>query len=169
MMAETQEKVTSTMMYNEAFSFSCMYMSGHTSTSIVFGSDTPCTPEIPFFHKIYQALIIFMGCTATILNGFMLFVLTRFSKNRRNTTNVLIINQTTMDFVGSVALIISFTLDIKRFVYPENEGGYFICLFFTSNILQFVALTSSIGGLAVIALERYVTIVHSVTHRKYYN
>jgi len=47
-------------------------------------------------------------------------------------------------------------------------SGYAYCVIFNSNILVGVGMTGSIQGLLVITIERYVKIVHSLLHKRYY-
>ena len=109
-----------------------------------------------------------MGIIGTLTNGFVLTILTCFAKNRRQTTNVLIINQTTMDLLGSISLIITYLPTTLSRFYSNDSSGYTVCLLFHGAIFLYTALFCSINGLAIIAFERYIKIVHYLKHRKYY-
>ena len=119
-------------------------------------------------YEYYHGLNLFIGLLAMLMNGFLLIVLTYLVENRRQTTNVLIINQTSMDLLSSIGVIVTYAPNDFTTTYSRNGLGYAMCLLFHGSMLQYTALYSSVIGLTVIAGERYVKIVHSILHRKHY-
>ena len=121
-----------------------------------------------FYSVYYLCLDFVMGFLSTIANGLLLMILTCFNRNRRQTTNVLIVNQVCMDLFTGINVMIAYVPNKTRRQFPNNRLGLALCDIFNGTILLYIPLTSSVIGLTVIAIERYVKIVHSVTHRKYY-
>ena len=119
-------------------------------------------------YSYYHGLNLVIGILAMVANGFLLVILTYFVENRRQTTNVLIINQTSMDLISSIGVIVTYAPNDFTTTYSPDSLGYAMCLLFHGSLLQYTALFSSIMGLTVIAGERYVKIVHSILHRKHY-
>ena len=121
-----------------------------------------------FTYYYYHGLNLAQGILAMLANGFILFVLTYLVENRRQTTNVLIINQTVMDLITSLGVVITYWPSNLMQVYSKDILSYASCMLFHGGILMITALFSSILGLTTIAVERYFKIVHSILHRKYY-
>ena len=76
-----------------------------------------------------------VGLIAAIGNGFLLFILTYFVENRRHTTNILIINQTVIEVVASVAIIIAHFPRKKVWTFSNDSLGYAMCELFYETIL----------------------------------
>ena len=113
-------------------------------------------------------VVFAVGLISALENGFLLIILSYFAENRRNTTNILIINQTVIELLGSVAIIIAHFPRKKVWTFSNDSLGHALCdLFYGSTVLG-TAVLGDAANLTVIAIERYIKIVHSVMHRKYY-
>ena len=138
----------------------------YNSTLSLSDNSSQATNEISYTY--YYGLNLVIGLLAMLANGFLLVILIYFLENRRQTTNVLIINQTSMDLITSIGIIISYVTNDFTATYFPDSLGYAKCLLFHESIFQYTGLLSSVIGLSVIAGERYVKIVHSILHRKHY-
>ena len=107
-----------------------------------------------------------IGSFGSVANGFVLLALLCARQSRRKNINVFIINQTVLDLLTCLFLVL--TIVIGRLKAASATGKWIICLLFKTRAVVAVASYSSIFGLVVITAERYVKIVHSVVHRNNY-
>jgi len=122
-----------------------------------------------FDHGNTQLLDIFtfvIGPVAAVSNGFVLLALLCAHQIRRKNINVFIINQTVLDLLTCLFLVL--TIVVRRLKAASTTGKWIICLLFETRAVVAVASYSSIFGLVVITAERYVKIVHAVVHRNHY-
>ena len=77
--------------------------------------------------------------------------------------NVLILNQSSIDFATSVVKLISKVLKSDK----ENlsgVGGYILCKFWLNELTLWSLMVSSSYSLMAMTLERYIGIVHPMFH-----
>jgi hypothetical protein len=101
-----------------------------------------------------------------MVNGFFVFVLFAFKDLRTNTTNVFIGNQSLIDVVACIALAV--TSIIQKTGASNYAVGFhkrILCWFFDNISFLGAAMNASKFSLAVITLERYFKVVHSVKYR----
>jgi hypothetical protein len=101
-----------------------------------------------------------------VVNGFVVFALFAFKDFRKNTTNVFIGNQSLIDVVACIALAV--TSIIQKTGASNYAVGFnkrILCWFFDNTSFLGAAMNASKFSLAVITLERYFKIVHSVKYR----
>jgi len=138
--------------------------------------------------QIYESCTFAVGSVGSVANGFVLLALLCARQSRRKNINVFIIHQTVLDLLACLFLML--TLVSYRFETPSMAGKWIICLrtgdrwstyrpskmsriwiiclLFGTNTVVAVASYSSIFGLVVITVERYVKIVCPVIHRNHY-
>ena len=73
-----------------------------------------------------------------------------------------------MGFVGSVAIIVTYIPKDNAWFVSDDNTGYALCYIFHGTIFLYTSLFASVASLTTIAVERYVKIVHSVLHRRFY-
>ena len=105
-----------------------------------------------------------LGCCA---NGLVLLQLFASKRLREHPSYFLIKFQIFLDFTACVLLVVSHSLQI---VWDGNaevmrKWGNAICVLFVSNGLMYIVLYAATTNLAIIALERYVKVVHPIKHR----
>jgi hypothetical protein len=101
-----------------------------------------------------------------VVNGFVVFALFAFKDFRKNTTNVFIGNQSLIDVVACIALVV--TSIIQKTGASNYAVGFnkrILCWFFDNTSFLGAAMNASKFSLAVITLERYFKVVHSVKYR----
>ena len=123
-------------------------------------------PSSYMFRELLRGCSFAVGSVGSVANGFVLLALLCARQNRQKNINVFIMNQTFLDLLSCLFLILSVLSG--RFESPSVAGKWIVCLLFQSNTVVAVASYSSIFGLMVITVERYVKIVHPVTHRNHY-
>jgi hypothetical protein len=81
--------------------------------------------------------------------------------------NILLINQLAIDFYTCLMIIATFGINLVN-IYYSGTSGYLLCLMLSSEQLMWIALNASEINLVVIAVERYVKIVHSIWHKNHF-
>jgi len=107
-----------------------------------------------------------IGSVGSFANGFVLLALLCARQSRRKKINVFIINQSLLDLLACLFLILTIVAD--TFQTTSTAGSWIVCLLFQTNTLVAVVSYCSIAGLVVITVERYVKIVHPVVYRNRY-
>ena len=107
-----------------------------------------------------------IGSVGTFANGFVLLALLCTRQSRRKNINVFIINQTFLDLLSCLFLI--FTIVVNDIKTASIAVKWITCLLFKTKTIVAVVSYSSIFGLVVITVERYVKVVHPVAHRNHY-
>ena len=123
--------------------------------------------ESYYFVFLWFALII--GIVGSISNACVLSVLLD-GKLRKQTSNILIINQVCFDLLTGVIVVTSYSLKLKMGTDTSYmvEWGEVVCVLFLGDGLLYFSLGWSSCNLELIAIERYFKIVHSVKHRNHF-
>jgi hypothetical protein len=116
---------------------------------------------------IFQALVISIGTVGTLANGMVLMLLVTSSQLKKQSVNILFINQMSLDLFGCVWLLITYSLKISN-LYLTGPSGYWLCVFVVSENFIWYGLVGSIVNLVNIAVERYTMIVHPMWHKKHF-
>lgn len=125
-------------------------------------------PGIQFPFIGFQISLIFIGALGLFLNGIVLGILLS-NEARRRTTNLLIINQLSLDMFSCLFLIISNAIQTLGEGKPVNGAwGLMKCYLFLSYTTPFIGQIGSIASLVIITLEKYAKIVHALVHRKWF-
>ena len=105
-----------------------------------------------------------LGCCA---NGIVLFLLFSAKKLRVHPSYFLIKFQILLDFTACVLLAISYSLELVRGGSAKvmRKWGNAICILFSSDGLIYIVLYAATTNLVIIALERYIKVVHPIKHR----
>jgi len=148
---------------------SCWINSSHVMTSMAPENNSMDKGQNHVVAGYRYTLDIFtfvIGSVGSVANGFVLLALLCARQYRRKNINVFIINQTVLDLLACLFLILTIVFNgIETTSVPVK---WIICLLFETNTVVAVASYSSIFGLVVITVERYVKIVHPVVHRNHY-
>jgi len=122
----------------------------------------------------YPSLIVGLaiGLTGTCANGVVFGVLMVARRRHGTSVNVMIINQSLMDFAACVFLIIAVCLSFdgtpSSYPWLGDLGNYLVCTLFLKRTMVIVCSNAEKIGLVVITLERYFKIVHAIAHRNFY-
>lgn len=116
-------------------------------------------------------MMITIGCLGVLGNGFVLFVMFSSKRLRQRLANILLINQSMIDFTSSLLLIGDAT---TKFVAGYEVGmkglaGDVYCRLWLNSILLWGMLVSSTYNLIAITIERYMMVVHPVVHKTSFN
>ncbi|XP_070562354.1 galanin receptor 2b-like [Ptychodera flava] len=107
-----------------------------------------------------------IGVIGTVGNALVITVFLRksyASSQGLNSTNIFILNQSLIDFVSSVLLIVN-NLIVITYV-PPGTGGDLLCkLWVSSKYPMWACFLGSTFNLVGLTLERYFAIVHPIIH-----
>lgn len=105
-------------------------------------------------------IVLVVICTLGVLfNGFVLLVLLYAKQSRCVSAKILITNQTLIDLLGCLSVIINSLTARYRRDYMKLPGAAVICIMFESSVLISTTNNASIINLVVLTLERYFKIV----------
>jgi hypothetical protein len=113
-----------------------------------------------------QLLSILIGFAGAVINLVVFVTLCAFKEFHKNTTSLLIINQTLIDAIASLAMTV--TMIIHRTGASDYAVGFnrrLLCYLFDNSSFIGATMNASAFSLLLIALERYVKVVHPVKHR----
>src|SRR6218665_1639890 len=154
----------STLLWNESSS-EC-FSSSSSSSDPPSNSSVVISGSNSIAH-IFQGFVIAIGVMGVGLNGLILRVLL-MPHMRKQKINLLIINQILIDFASSIFLIVIYIFKfLTQSFYYEGEAGFALCVIFRSDLLIFILQAGSIANLVLIAIERFLKIVHYIFHSKY--
>src|SRR6218665_530986 len=154
----------STLLWNESSS-EC-FSSSSSSSDPPSNSSVVISGSNSIAH-IFQGFVIAIGLIGVGLNGLILRVLL-MPHMRKQKINLLIINQILIDFASSIFLIATYIFHVlTQSFYYEGETGYALCVIFYSDLLIFALQAGSNANLVLIAIERYLKIVHHIFHSTY--
>jgi hypothetical protein len=116
---------------------------------------------------IFQALVVSIGVIGTLANGTVLLVLFSSTQSKKQTVNMLFINQISLDLFSCFWLVIVYSVKISN-LYLTGTSGFWICVFIVSENFIWFGLLGSVVNLACIAVERYAMIVHPIWHKTHF-
>ncbi|KAJ8033316.1 Cholecystokinin receptor [Holothuria leucospilota] len=112
-----------------------------------------------------RIMYLIFGLIGLIGNGLVLFVFLRV-RSLRTITNLFIGNQSLIDLVSSILLLVSkFRNENTNFEKLSRGYGVFVCLFWTSDYIYWALLVSSTTNLVFLTLERYIAVVMPIFYR----
>jgi G protein-coupled receptor 83 len=127
------------------------------------------TPDAGYSAKtVVTLLTIIIGSAGAAANGVVLLTLIFHKDVGKNPTNVFICNQTVLDFVACITLIINTLVGFSNITSVNEFVDWLVCFLLVSDVLYIVPIYSSQAGLVIITVERYIKIVHPLAHRKHF-
>ena len=112
------------------------------------------------YQNVVFALIAMVGIVG---NAVVIFVIVRSVSMREKFTNILILNQCSIDLATSVALLLAKTLPVSN-TNLSGLGGDILCRFWLNEMPLWSLMISSSYSLMAITFERYLGIVHPLLH-----
>ena len=112
------------------------------------------------YQQFAYALMATLGIFG---NAVVIFVILHSASMRNKFTNILILNQSSIDFATSVLILITKVLNS----YKENlsgVGGDILCKLWLNELPMWSLMISSSYSLITMTLERYIGIVHPMFH-----
>ena len=117
------------------------------------------------YAKIAYCLIAAIGIIGNLM---VIFVMVKSSAMRNTYTNILILNQSSIDFVASILILL--TTVMRKPVYDlSGVAGELFCRLWLTDLPLWSLLISSSYTLMALTLERYMSIVHPITHFNWFS
>lgn len=117
---------------------------------------------------VFEGFVIFVGVIGTIMNSLVLSIL-QSEKLRKQSFTILLTNQVTLDLICCLFMVISYSIKVRYTHYDDGDRwGFFVCTYFTSDMIIYFAQSASTANLSLIAIERYFKVVHAIQYRKYF-
>ena len=113
---------------------------------------------------LMSGIYIAEGCIGVIGNMFVILVIFMHTKMRKQLTNFLIINQSTIDGLSSILMIfVAIFADRGRVL--KGVSGILLCRLWYSTYPLWAGMVASTFNLLAITLERYACIVHPIMYK----
>lgn len=138
------------------------YTPENATLSLPKGTTRGADPTASYF----QACVVAIGVVGALGNMIVLLLLS-FAHHWKYTTNTLIMNQTVIDFMACVFLIVTYVGKLgNRALYGYWDLMY--CRLIDSAQFVTSCLHASTTSLVIMTLERYAKIIHPVWHKNNY-
>ena len=125
----------------------------------------PAPPRHLPFVDIFQITVVVIGLVGVIGNGLTLLVFTKAKQFGKSVGGMLVINQTVVDLVCSIILIVTHGYKMRPLSVYQGGMDSLLCFLIHAEVLLYISLTVSIYSLVLITLERYLMVLHPITHR----
>ena len=159
-------KLTTAVIVSPTYVNANTYDFDDTILSTAPGQNAEDKPEeiVPNVAMLIVQLTI--GSIGLLSNGFVVVVIVCFTSMHKQLANVFVINQSVIDGVSSLILIIQAASSSKiPSLIPGHLGSELYCRVWQSGLLQWSVFTSSTYNLVVLTIERYLKIVHPIIHK----
>ncbi len=110
-------------------------------------------------------LHITIGVFGVIGNGFVLVVLLNSREMRKNITNIFIFNQSVIDLITSLFLIVNFPTTANVSPQLAGERGEVYCRLWYSQLFFWCSICTSTYNLVAITIHRYIEVVHPIKYK----
>ncbi|KAK6173556.1 hypothetical protein SNE40_016983 [Patella caerulea] len=134
-------------------------------------SEHDCFNKHELIHVIYWISIITSICI--IISNMFIIIIFLKNKHLLTITNILMLSLAFSDIlIGIIFLYISiwnhillqskFQLDVTHYsFYSIKRSNFYLCMIFDGPVLMFCSLMSSLLSLTLIALDRFIAVVHT--------
>ena len=112
------------------------------------------------YLQLAYALIAALGIFG---NAIVIFVILQSVSMRNKFTDILILNQSSIDFATSVLILITKALNVSKQIL-SGVGGDILCKFWLNELPLWSLMVSSSYSLIAMTIERYIGIVHPMFH-----
>ncbi|XP_072168044.1 pyroglutamylated RF-amide peptide receptor-like [Diadema setosum] len=119
--------------------------------------------EIELSRPTFIIYICF-GILGVVGNGIVLFVIARV-KELRDTTNLLIANQSLIDFTSSLLLMALFVAPLPPLPRNNQLLASFLCGFWYTQYPFWATFPATVINLAILTTERYLAVVKPLRYR----
>ena len=136
-----------------------------------FALDEKSTHETSYDNSLADWLLLsvslIIGSIGLIGNTFVIIIIACFTSIHKQHANVFVINQSIIDAVSSLLIIMQRVSDAK--VHPSLTSNEFAselyCRVWSSQLILWGIYTSSSYNLVALTIERYFQIVHPILHK----
>ena len=112
--------------------------------------------------KIIYIIFGLLGINGNCLVIFLFFRM----KERRDLTDLLILNQSIIDFTSSVLLLAIFVAPLPPLPTENDVLARFICGFWYTQYPFWSSYAATIWNLVLLTIERFLAVVHPIQYKK---
>ena len=125
----------------------------------------------PVDNVNYMAYVyITIGVLSILNNALVLFVLLMNKNMLRSSMNILILNQSVIDGLAGVALVLYGAGSIvPTYEIPDDSHQVLYCYLWKSNIFAWILFTNSTYNIVAITVDRYLAICKGFWYRTAYS
>lgn len=111
----------------------------------------------------FECAVLIIGVVGTVANGLVLYGLVASKQHKKH---LLIVNQNVLDLYSCVFLIITYGMKLCN-IQLTGSLGYWLCMLVLNENLLWCGVYGSFVNLTLIAVERYLKVVHPVWSKKH--
>jgi len=111
----------------------------------------------------FESAVLIIGVIGTAANGLVLYALVASKQHKKH---MLIVNQNVLDLYSCIFLIVTYGMKLFD-IRLSGSLGYWLCMLLLSENLLWCGVYGSFCNLTVIAVDRYLKIVHHVWCRNH--
>jgi len=111
----------------------------------------------------FQCAVIAIGVVGSVANALIIYALV---KSKQQKKHLLIVNQNALDMVGCLFLVITYSMKLAN-VRLTGIAGHWLCATILSEAFVWWGNLGSRMGLAIITIDRYLKIAHSLRSKKW--
>ena len=118
---------------------------------------------------VFQVFVVLIGIIGFLANGVTLSALSSSKLIANKNTKRFLLNQLFLDLLSCLSLVITYISKLANITFTDDApGSFFLCISINGELFIWILLNNSTANLMAIALERYLMIVHSISHRNHY-
>jgi len=141
--------------------FVVMTTAGEEISQTTGGNDVTSSSSSHDAAVFFESAVLIIGVLGTAANGLVLYALVASDQHRKH---VLIVNQNVLDLYSCVFLIVTYGMKLFN-IRLSGPLGHWLCMLILSESLLWCGVYGSFCNLTVIAVERYLKVVHHVWSR----
>ena len=133
-----------------------------TLSSTTIGPDDNVPPPVDIGRLVLVVASFVIGIRV-VGNGIVILVCIRYPL--RGVTNVLICNQSLIDFLSSVVFVLRYGIFSDVPLPSKSGSAEFVCKFWISRYPLWALGVASTANLIYLTMERYVAVFHPIAYR----
>jgi len=111
----------------------------------------------------FECFVVVIGVIGTAANGLVLYALLASKQHKKHE---LIVNQNVLDLCGCLFLILTYGLKLSN-MKLSGSLGYWLCMLILNESLLIGGVSASWLNLIIIAIERYLRVIHPIWSKKH--
>jgi hypothetical protein len=140
------------------------YVSTAMMTAQTQGDTTAAASSTLSFQAAMPYVYTMVGFVGMATNLFVVLVIATSSTLKKRLENSLIFNQSLLDFLSGLFLVLTLTTS-RTYIYFSGPFGEVICRIWMSSYPLWTTLQASIFGVVVMTVERYLEVVHPIFYK----
>lgn len=119
--------------------------------------------------KVMEKLYVAIGAIGILGNGLTCIVLLSSRKLRKSFSSLFILNQSILDGLAAVFLILNTVLEYDGRFLSQTTGNFLLCSLFYSRLTLWGVFNCSTYNLLALSVERCMKVVHPIFHRAHFS